>query len=113
MASAISMRGAMFWMTFDGTMNSALFTEFLDLLIHDIGGKIFLIVDHVKYHTSRETSEWVKEHKDRIELFFLPSYSPDLNPTAVSRSLVAAGERLSGLRGDVAIRSRCGVSGGR
>ena len=36
----------MFWMTFDGTMNSALFTEFLDLLIHDIGGKIFLIVDN-------------------------------------------------------------------
>jgi transposase len=80
MASAISMRGAMFWMTFDGAMNSALFTEFLDLLIHDIDGKIFLIVDNVKYHTSRETSEWVKERKDRIELFFLPSYSPDLNP---------------------------------
>ena len=80
MASAISMRGAMFWMTFDGTMNSALFTEFLDLLIHDIDGKIFLIVDNVKYHTSKETSEWVKEHTDRIELFFLPSYSPDLNP---------------------------------
>ena len=80
MASAISMRGAMFWMTFDGTMNSALFTEFLDLLIHDIGGKIFLIVDTDGYHTSRETSEWVEEHRDRIELFFLPSYSPDLNP---------------------------------
>jgi DDE superfamily endonuclease len=61
MASAISMRGAMFWMTFDGTMNSALFTEFLDLLIHDIDGKIFLIVDHARYHTSKETSEWVKE----------------------------------------------------
>ena len=80
MASAISMRGAMFWMTFDGAMNSALFTEFLDLLIHDIDGKIFLIVDRAPYHTSKETSEWVKEHKDRIELFFLPSYSPDLNP---------------------------------
>ena len=80
MASAISMRGAMFWMTFDGTMNSALFTEFLDLLIHDIDGKIFLIVDNVKYHKSHETSEWLKEHRERIELFFLPSYSPDLNP---------------------------------
>ena len=65
----------MFWMTYDGTMNSALFTEFLDLLIHDIDGKIFLIVDNVKYHASKETSEWVKEHRDRIELFFLPSYS--------------------------------------
>lgn len=80
MASAISMRGAMFWMTFDGTMNSALFTEFLDLLIHDIYGKILLIVDNVSHHTSKETSEWVKERKDRIELFFLPSLLPDLNP---------------------------------
>jgi DDE superfamily endonuclease len=70
------MQGAMFWMTYDGSMNSALFTEFLGLLIHDIEGKIFLIVDNVKYHSSKETSEWVKEHKDRIELFFLPSYSP-------------------------------------
>jgi transposase len=80
MASAISMRGAMFWMTFGGTMNSALFTEFLELLIHDIDGKIFLVVDNAKYHKSAETSKWLAEHADRIELFFLPSYSPDLNP---------------------------------
>ncbi len=79
-AGELVVRGAMFWMTFDGTMNSALFTEFLDLLLHDIDGKIFLIVDNVRYHTSKETSEWVEERKDRIELFFLPSYSPDLNP---------------------------------
>ena len=59
MASAISMRGAMFWMTFDGAMNSALFTEFLDLLIHDIDGKIFLIVDRGRYQTSKEPSECV------------------------------------------------------
>ena len=80
MASAISMQGAMFWMTYDGSMNSTLFTEFLNLLIHDIEGKIFLIVDNVKYHSSKETSEWTQEHRDRIELFFLPAYSPDLNP---------------------------------
>jgi len=80
MASAVSMQGAMFWMTYDGSMNSTLFTEFLNLLIHDIEGKIFLIVDNVKYHSSKETSEWTQEHRDRIELFFLPAYSPDLNP---------------------------------
>jgi transposase len=59
MASAISMRGAMFWMTFDGAMNSALFTEFLDLLVHDIDGKIFLIVDRAPYHTSKVTGQSV------------------------------------------------------
>lgn len=80
MISAISMRGAMRWMVFEGTMDSKLFTEYLDRLIHDIRGKIFLIVDRAGYHTSKETSEWVAARKDRIELFFLPSYSPDLNP---------------------------------
>ena len=80
MISAVSMRGAMHWMVFDGTMDSALFTEYLDRLIHDIRGKTFLIVDRAGYHTSKETREWVKKHENRIELFFLPSYSPDLNP---------------------------------
>jgi len=80
MISAVSMRGAMHWMVYEGTMDSALFTEYLDRLIHDVKGKIFLILDRVSYHTSKETAEWVSARKSRIELFFLPSYSPDLNP---------------------------------
>ncbi|SRR6266568_2792780 len=80
MISAVSMRGAMHWMVFKGTMDSGLFTEYLGRLIHDIKGEVFLIVDRAGYHTSKETREWVDKHKNRIELFFLPSYSPDLNP---------------------------------
>jgi len=80
MISAVSMRGLMHWMVFEGTMNSELFTEYLDRLIYDIKGKVFLIVDRAGYHTSKETREWVKKHENRIELFFLPPYSPDLNP---------------------------------
>lgn len=80
MASAISMRGAMHWMIYEGMMDSALFIEFMNLLIRDIRGKIFLIVDNAPYHKSKATNDWVKEHSNRIELFFLPSYSPDLNP---------------------------------
>ena len=80
MISAISMRGDMHWMVHTESMNSTLFTEYMDSLIHDIEGKIFLIADRARYHTSKETAKWLDEHKDRIELFFLPSYSPDLNP---------------------------------
>lgn len=80
MISAISIRGDIHWMVHQESMDSALFTEYLDCLIQDINGKIFLIVDRAKYHTSKETAGWLEEHKDRIELFFLPSYSPDLNP---------------------------------
>jgi transposase len=80
MVSAISMRGKISWMIFDGTMNSARFIEFLRELLQDVKGKIFLIVDNVKYHKSAEVNAWVEQHKNRIELFFLPGYSPDLNP---------------------------------
>lgn len=80
MISAISMRGKMSWMIFEGSMNSARFIDFLKELILDTKGKIFLIVDNVKYHKSAEVKTWVEQHQNRIELFFLPSYSPDLNP---------------------------------
>ena len=80
MVSAISMRGDIHWMIHTESTNSSLFTAYLNYLIQDIDGKIFLIVDRARYHTSEETSGWLARHKDRIELFFLPSYSPDLNP---------------------------------
>lgn len=80
MISAISLRGDMHWMVHTESMNSTVFTEYLDYLIDDIEGKIFLIADRARYHTSKETAGWLKKHSDRIELFFLPPYSPDLNP---------------------------------
>jgi transposase len=80
MISAMSMRGELHWMIYTESMNSALFTDYLEYLIQDVEGKIFLVVDRARYHTSHETAQWVKEHEDRIELFFLPPYSPDLNP---------------------------------
>jgi transposase len=80
MISAISMNGSMRWQIYEGHMNSARFLEFLKDLIRDVKGKIFLIVDNVSYHKSAETKAWVKKHENRIELFYLPGYSPDLNP---------------------------------
>lgn len=80
MISAISMRGEMHWMVYAEPMNSTLFTDYLSYLIDDVEGKIFLVVDRARYHTSHETALWLMDHKDRIELFFLPPYSPDLNP---------------------------------
>jgi transposase len=80
MISAISMRGAMSWMIFEGAMNSTRFIEFLKELTRDVRGKIFLVVDNVSYHKSAEVNAWAEKHENRIELFFLPGYSPDLNP---------------------------------
>ena len=49
-------------------------------LIKDAGKKVFLILDNLRVHHSKLVKAWVAEHQDQIELFYLPSYSPQLNP---------------------------------
>ena len=41
---------------------------------------MFLILDKLRVHHSKPVKKWAEEHKEEIELFYLPSYSPELNP---------------------------------
>ncbi len=41
---------------------------------------MFLVLDNLRVHHSKEVSAWVADHKEQIELFFLPAYAPELNP---------------------------------
>lgn len=43
-------------------------------------GKIYMILDNVRYHHAKLLKPFLNQHKDKIELFFLPAYSPDFNP---------------------------------
>ena len=58
----------------------SLLIEFLTALIQDAGRKVFLILDNLRAHHSKLMTAWVAERADQIELFYLPSYSPQLNP---------------------------------
>ena len=77
---AISNQGLLRFKLQDKPMNQDTFIEFLSDLIEDEPRKIFLIVDNLRVHRSKAVTEWAKQHADRIELFFLPPYSPELNP---------------------------------
>jgi len=44
------------------------------------GRKMALITDNAKYHHAKLHREWREEHANRFVLYFLPPYSPDLNP---------------------------------
>ena len=46
----------------------------------DAGNDIFLIVDGSPVHTARKTKEFVQSTGGKLNLFFLPGYSPQLNP---------------------------------
>ena len=81
MLSAITNRGRMSFMVFPGKFTSLVFIKFIERLIrHRAGRKIFLIVDRHAVHRSKMVSEWIAAHGNMIELFFLPAYSPELNP---------------------------------
>lgn len=80
MASAISPKGGMHFMTFEGGMNSDLFIEFLQRLLHEKEKPIFLITDNHSAHLSKKTREFVESTNGRLKLFTLPPYSPELNP---------------------------------
>jgi hypothetical protein len=45
-----------------------------------VSKKVFLIVNRLKAHEKDIVEEWVEAHKDQIELFYLPRYSPEMNP---------------------------------
>ncbi len=38
------------------------------------------IVDNLRVHHAKKVQKWVEKHRDRIEIFFLPPYSPEHNP---------------------------------
>ena len=61
-------------------MNAQVFIKFCQRLIKDADKKIFLILDNLRVHHSYVVKDWVQQHQNEIELFFLPSYSPELNP---------------------------------
>jgi transposase len=78
--SAITNQGTVRFMVYQSTMNSQTLINFLKRLIKDANRKIFLILDNLRVHHSKPVKEWVQQHSGQIELFFLPSYSPELNP---------------------------------
>ena len=78
--SAISVEGAVRFMTYKGSMDGALFTVFLGRLIRTSARKVFLIVDRLRAHEKATVLDWVAAHEDRIELFAMPPYTPEYNP---------------------------------
>lgn len=67
-------------MIIDEAFDAEKLIEFLQALIRDAGKKVFLVLDNLRVHHSKLVNAWVGEHKDQIELFYLPSYNPQLNP---------------------------------
>lgn len=80
MIATVTNQGKARWMIIDDVFDSEKLIEFLASLIKDAGRKVFLILDNLRVHHSKIVKAWVAERIDQIELFYRPSYSPQLNP---------------------------------
>lgn len=80
MISAITNQGKVRFRVFDGSMNTDILIDFCKRLIKSAQRKVFLVLDNLRVHHARLFKAWLAEHTEEIEVFYLPSYSPELNP---------------------------------
>ena len=80
MISAISSKGQMKFMTVRGKVNGDVFIGFLKRLLVEDKGPVYLIVDGHPVHKSKKVKEFINLTEGALKLFYLPPYSPDLNP---------------------------------
>jgi transposase len=80
MISTVTNQGKTCWEIIDGNFNHERLIEFLKALIKQAGRKVFLVLDNLGVHHCKPVKLWLAEHDEQIEVFYLPSYSPELNP---------------------------------
>ena len=82
--SSVTNRGKVRFKVFEGAMNAAILIDFMKRLVQEArkenGAKVFLVLDNLKVHHARLVKAWLEHNKAYIEVFYLPSYSPELNP---------------------------------
>jgi transposase len=80
MMSSITNRGHLCFVVFKGTFNAEVFLFFCRRLLRQRRRKVFLILDGHPVHRSAAARAWLAANRRRIRVFFLPGYSPELNP---------------------------------
>jgi len=80
MISAITNKGQLNFMVFKEHFNAEVFLKFLKRLVKHSKTKVFLIVDGHRSHHAIKVQKWLRKTEKQIRLFYLPGYSPELNP---------------------------------
>ncbi len=78
--SAVTNKGEMRFMTYTARMTQLKYILFLGRLIQSHDRKVFFIADNLSVHHGKKVKAWAKANESEIELFYIPAYSPELNP---------------------------------
>ena len=80
MFSAITNKGGLSFMVFQGKFKTPVFVAFMQRLLKQVAGNIYLIVDGHPAHRSGAAKRFVDQYKPWLRLIRLPGYCPELNP---------------------------------
>lgn len=81
MISSLTNRGKLRFLCYEGSFTYRVFHRFLKALVLDAAGrKLHIIVDNLRVHHAKVIKRWLRRYQRSIEVHYLPSYSPDLNP---------------------------------
>lgn len=79
--SAISPAGRLVFRLEKGKINADKFIDFLgQIRKQHKNRKVIVVVDKAPVHTAKKVEKFVERHKKSFALYYLPSYSPELNP---------------------------------
>jgi transposase len=84
--STVTNKGEMRWKIFDGALNADILIDFMRRLVRGARKKIFLVLDNLRVHHAKPVKAWLAANKEHIEVFYLPSYSPELNPDEMANA---------------------------
>lgn len=90
MMSTITNRGKLAFMVFEGRFNAEVCIGFFRRLVRHSPRKVFLIMDRHPVHRSGDVARWLEKHEEQMRMFFLPGYSPELNPDELLNNDVKA-----------------------
>ena len=74
--SALTNKGELRWMPFDGAIKAPSLIRFMQRLVADAGRKVFLILDNLPVHRARAAQDRLAGRRAEIEVFHMPPYSP-------------------------------------
>lgn len=80
MISALTNQGTLRFMLYVETMTTVLLITFLQRLVREAGHKIYVILDNLRVHHSKNFKKWLENNEEKIAVYYLPPYSPELNP---------------------------------
>ena len=78
--STVSNTGTLRFMVLKKPLDAPTLIKFFTRLCRDADRKVFVILDNLNVHKARAVRAWVAAHAEAIALFYLPAYSPELNP---------------------------------